>query len=398
MILLLYLDPGTGSLLLYAIIGIATTFLFFLKKLFSKLKIIIFGKGVSSNKHYGVVIHSEGTRYFSTFKNIIEDFIQHEIKLTYITSQKDDIAFSINSPYFEVICPGNEYQTYTFLNNLDADIVVSTTPHLDIYMWKKSKKVKKYIHIFHAPTSIDFYEKYALSFYDIIFSAVKQTESAQKYLDEKRNCNVKQYYSIGCPYLDDLIEQCKKIPRNNEIMTVLYAPSWGIRSSLNTNGRSIISTLLSKQIKVIFRPHPQSFISDKELLDSIIEEFKDQHNFCFDTNTSNLQSMVNSDALITDFSGILFDYKIIFNKPLFLASENLNINGYEIEDLPENLQFDIPYSNLYSKKLTDSVLKNIENELSDDASSEVSKDIIYNIGNASHIAFEKIVEIWKDIK
>lgn len=398
MILLLYLDPGTGSLLLYAIIGIATTFLFFLKKILSKLKIKIFGKGVSSDKHYGIVIHSEGTRYFSTFKKVIDEFIQHEIKLTYITSQKDDIAFSINSPYLEVFCPGNEYQTYAYLNNLDADIVVSTTPHLDIYMWKKSKKVKKYIHIFHAPTSIDFYEKYALSFYDIIFSAVKQTESAQKFLDEKRNCTIKQYYSVGCPYLDDMIEQCKKIPRNNDSLTVLYAPSWGIRSSLNTNGKYIISSLLSKKIKVIFRPHPQSFISDKDLLDSIIMEFKNQPNFCFDSNNSNLQSMVNSDALITDFSGILFDYKVIFNKPIYLASDNLNIHGYEIEDLPEKLQFDIPYSNLYSKKLTDTVLENIENELSCYENSEQSESAIHNVGNASHTVFEKIIEIWKEIK
>lgn len=32
--LLLYLDPGTGSLLLYAMIGIATTFVFLLKRFF----------------------------------------------------------------------------------------------------------------------------------------------------------------------------------------------------------------------------------------------------------------------------------------------------------------------------------------------------------------------------
>lgn len=82
--LLLYLDPGTGSLLLYAMIGIATTFVFLLKRFFSKLKFFIFGKLTTTTKHYGIVIHSEGSRYFSTFKNIIDYFIKKEIYITYI--------------------------------------------------------------------------------------------------------------------------------------------------------------------------------------------------------------------------------------------------------------------------------------------------------------------------
>lgn len=395
----LYLDPGTGSLLLYAIIGIATTFLFFLKKIFSKLSILLLGKGsITQKKHYGIVFYSEGTRYYSTFKKIIEEFISNKIPITYITSQKDDIAFSINNPYLSVICPGNEYQTFSFLNNLEADIVVSTTPHLDIYMWKKSKNVKKYIHIFHSPTSIDFYEKYALSFYDIIFSAVSQTEIEQKFLDNKRNCIQKNYYEIGCPYLDDMLLECKKLVRQNNKMTVLYAPSWGNRSSLNTIGKDIISCLLEKSITVIFRPHPQSFISDKKLLDSIFSSFKNNPLFIIDSNYSGLQSMINSDALITDFSGILFDYKILFNKPIFLASDNIMTFGYEIEDLPEQLQFDVPFSKKSSIKLTNEILSNFDKYISKSFTSTNLNNSIFNLGKASKAAFEEIMKIWQDIK
>ncbi len=396
--LFLYLDPGTGSLLIYALIGIATTFVFFLKRFFSQIKVKVFGKISTPKQKYGIVIHSEGSRYFSSFKRIIDEFISHEIPLTYITSQKDDLAFGIQSPYFTVICPGNEYQTYTFLNNLEADLVISTTPHLDIYMWKKSKNVKKYIHIFHAPSSIDFYEKYALSFYDIIFTTVKQTEEAQIYLDKKRNCQQKKYIPAGCPYLDEMFSLRDSYKRSDMSKTVLYAPSWGTRSSLKTSAMEIINTLLSKEIKVIFRPHPQSFISDKKNIDSILNCYKDNPLFILDSNNSGLQSMTDSDALITDFSGILFDYKILFNKPIFLASDNINIHGYEIEDIPEELQFDIPFSKKYSIKLSKEVLENIDKYLIDSKPAEAENNFIYNAGNASKIIFENIIELWQELK
>ena len=394
----LYLDPGTGSLLLYAVIGIATTFVFLIKRLFAKLQLLVFGKVSKTNKHYGIVIHSEGSRYFSTFENIINNFIQRKINITYITAQKDDVAFNLNNPYVDVLCPGNEYQIYTFLNNLDADIVISTTPNLDIYMWKKSKKVKKYIHVFHSPTSIDFYEKYGLSFYDVVFSAVNRTEEAQRFLDKKRNCELKEYYNIGCPYIDKLYIESKNLIKTNDNTTVLYAPSWGTRSSLNTNGLNILSSLLMQGIKVIFRPHPQSFLSDKELLNSIINKFNENTLFELDKNSSGLISMNNSDALITDFSGILFDYKILFNKPIFLTSDNINIHGYEIEDIPEELQFDIEYSKLNSMELNDDVLLNMKQFINNFPKKDNSNEYLFNIGNASKIAVDKILEIWKEIK
>ena len=396
--LYLYLDPGTGSLLLYAIFGIATTLIFLIKRFFAKLKMKLFGKVTTINKHYEIVFHSEGSRYFSTFKNVVNEFINHKQKITYITAQKDDVAFKIKSPYFEVICPGNEYQTYTFLNNLDADLVISTTPHLDIYMWKKSKKVKKYIHIFHSPTSIDFYEKYALSYYDIIMTAVKQTETAQKFLDKKRNLPLKEYYAIGCTYLDDMLLECKNIKKETSDLTVLYAPSWGNRSSLNTIGKEIISSLLLQNVRVIFRPHPQSFISDKELINSIFDAFKDNNFFTTDTNSSGLQSMVNSDALITDFSGILFDYNILFKKPIFLASENINFFGYEIEDLSENMEFDIPYAKENSIHLTLSNISNIKQIIKNYSPLNKSNNYIYNLGTSSKILYETINKIWKEIQ
>lgn len=105
--------------------------------------------------------------------------------------------------------------------------------------------------------------------------------------------------------------------RADKEKTVLYAPSWGTRSSINTFGPEMIEKLLAGGMKVIFRPHPQSFISDKEKLDDLFNKFAKNENFILDKNKTGMESMANSDLMISDFSGVIFDYYYLFNKPVF---------------------------------------------------------------------------------
>lgn len=401
--LFLYLDPGTGSLLLYAILGVCTTLLFLLKKLYYKIKALIFGRGTvdSANKHYEYVIHSEGGRYFNSFSSIIDEFIKNKTKIVYVTPDEKDPAFEIKSEYIEVICPGNEFKTISFLNNISADIILSTTPHLDIYMWKKSKNVKKYVHIFHAPTSVDLYEKYALSFYDIIINSVEKTEETQKYLDEIRKLPCKQYYTAGCTYYDVMVKQRDDVKRTNQNKTVLYAPSWGLRSSLNTFGIEMIEKLLNSGFDVIFRPHPQSFISDKEKIELVQSKFGNNKQFTIDRNKTGMESMVNSDIMISDFSGVIFDYYYLFNKPVLLASLKVNTDGYEVEDLPEGKQFDIPVTKKITTELTENEIKNISDVVSKKISekNESNDSVkIQNLGCAGKKIYEILVKIESELK
>lgn len=400
-IYLLYLDPGTGSLLLYAILGVCTSLLFLLKKLFYLLKSFFLGSKHEAklNTDYNIVIHSEGGRYFHNFKSIIEEFINNEKKIVYVTPDKNDPVFNISNPFLEILCFETEYKTISFLNNIKANIVLSTTPHLDIYMWKKSKNVKKYVHMFHAPTSVDLYEKYALSFYDIIICAVNKTEETQKYLDEKRKLPQKKYYTAGCAYFDNF-KELNKVNSNNTSETILYAPTWGTRSSLNTFGKKIIQQLLDAEYRVIFRPHPQSFISDKDRIDEIKKLYLENTNFFIDDKKTGLDSMIESDALISDYSGIIFDYYYLIQKPILLSSMNLNVNGYEVEDLPLDLQYDIPATKEITYEITESEINNLSEILSTKIkNNNVIKSTVElkNLGSAGKQIYSILCEIEKDL-
>lgn len=358
------------------------------------------------NKEYDIVIHTEGNRYHYVFRPLVDLFLENNIQLTIITHDKDDAFSQIKHAKLEIIYAGNDYATFSLLNNLHANIVISTTPHLDIYMWKKSKYVKKYIHIFHSPTGIDFYEKYALSYYDIIFTAVTNTDKAQEYLDKKRKLPSKQFYNIGCLYYDSMLAEVQHHKRENFDKTILYAPSWGNRSSLYTIGFDLLTKLMELNYKVIFRPHPQSFISDKTLLDSIFDQFKTNGNFLLDNSKMPLESMMNSDLLITDFSGILFDYYYLVQKPILLASDSVKTNGYEVEELPQELMFDKVYSEKFSEKLNIDLLENHLDKIASRSQPPTTfplhsikeSYVLVNFGQAAKVAYDTILQIHTEIR
>ena len=92
-----YLDPGTGSLLLYAIIGIASSVIFALRSFWYVLIELFFsqrGEKIETNEMPDVVFHSEGGKYWHIFQPVIAALLEKQIACAYITPDRNDPAFS----------------------------------------------------------------------------------------------------------------------------------------------------------------------------------------------------------------------------------------------------------------------------------------------------------------
>lgn len=74
MISLLYIDPGTGSILFSIVIGLITSLYFIAKTAFIKLKVLVYKdkSKTSVAQNTGVVIYSEGKRYWNVFAPVCE--------------------------------------------------------------------------------------------------------------------------------------------------------------------------------------------------------------------------------------------------------------------------------------------------------------------------------------
>ena len=165
----LYIDPGTGSMLFTILIGVISAGIYSLRMLFIKLRYKTSGgKADPSNKKIPFVIFSDNKRYWSVFEPICNEMNNRGKEVVYLTMSEDDPALSCEYPNVKAEFIGSDNKAFTRLNFLNANIVLSTTPGLDVYQWKRSKQVDCYIHIPHAASEIILYRMFGIDYYDAI--------------------------------------------------------------------------------------------------------------------------------------------------------------------------------------------------------------------------------------
>ncbi|MGN0729055.1 CDP-glycerol glycerophosphotransferase family protein [Treponema sp.] len=328
----LYIDPGTGSMLFSILIGVISTLVFVGRKIFLKLKFVLSG-GKSekiNNTKIPYLIFSDHKRYWNVFKPICDEFEERKINLVYWTSSPDDPALVEKYEYIKTEFIGEGNKAFARLNILNAGIVLSTTPGLDVLQWKRSKTVDRYVHILHAVDDPASYRMFGLDFYDsVLLSGSYQIEQI-RYLENKRNLKEKELAIVGCPYMDIMNNRLKKVSRKSEDkITVLLAPSWGASGILAKYGEKILDALIATGFRIIVRPHPQTLISEKNLIEPLIKKYVETDIFTWNYDNDNFDVLNSADILITDFSGIIFDYSLIFDRPLIYADTSFDTSPYD---------------------------------------------------------------------
>lgn len=335
--LALYIDPGTGSMLFSLVIGLVATAIFGVRALLVKLKFGLGKKDDSSSDTIPYVIFSDHKRYWNVFKSICEGFDKRGIDVVYYTLSQDDPVFSCGLKHIKPQYLGEGNKPYSKLNFLKADIVLSTTPGLDVYQWKRSKTVNCYVHIPHSVDDLSGYRMFGLDHYDVVLaSGVNQEETIRKIESLRTNIKKKEIVIVGSTYMDELKKELDSLSKRttNTTPVVLVAPSWGKSAILSRYGEKLLNALEKTGFYIIVRPHPQSFSSEKDMLDSLMEKHKDIE---WNRDNNNFSVLERSDVMITDFSGIIFDYSLVFNKPLIYADTSFDPIVYDQDWLDEEL-------------------------------------------------------------
>ena len=338
---LLYIDPGTGSMLFSIIIGITGVLVFALRTLWIKLK-FVFSGGRSKNTATDVIpicIFSEGKRYWSVFRPICDEFEKRQKDITYLTASPDDPALTADYKYVHAEFIGEGNKAISKMNLIKATLVISTTPSLDVFQWKRSKSASYYIHLPHMPNDITTYKMFGLDFYDsVLLSGQYQIDEIRK-LEELRSLPAKDLKLVGIPYLDKMKERLDNTPAKSDKKdpVVLLAPSWGNNGILTAYGASFIDNLIKTGYKIIIRPHPQSFTSEKELMDSLMAKYPESEKLSWNRDPDNFDVLNEADILISDFSGVVFDFSLVFNKPIIYTEPSNDWSQYDCSWIEEPL-------------------------------------------------------------
>ena len=331
--MLYYIDPGTGSMLFTILVGVMSAGVYKFKGSLLKARFMLSGGRVSANtkEHPAFVIFSDHKRYWNVFEPICDEFEKRGIEIVYMTASPDDPA--LDKEYEHVKCEfiGQGNKAFARLNTLHADIVISTTPSLDVLYWKRSKFVKYYVHIPHAANDMTMYRMFGLDFYDSILTSADYHEKQIRELEKVRGIPEKELYKAGLIYMDMMKERLDNAPplSASDRKTVLLAPSWGKSGILSRFGADVIEALLKTDYHIIIRPHPQSYTADKEILESLMEKYPENSRFEWNRDNDNFEVLRRSDILISDFSGVMFDFTLVFDKPLIYTDVQYDPSPYD---------------------------------------------------------------------
>ncbi len=404
----LYIDPGTGSMLFTILIGLLGTAGFLLRNVFVRLRFLLSGGGkekASAGETVPYAIFSDHKRYWNTFESICDEFERRGEPLVYMTASPDDPALA--KPYQHVKCVfiGEGNRAFAKLNFFRADVLLSTTPGLQVYQWKRSKGVKCYVHVLHAANDVVAYRMFGLDYYDaLLLSGTYQTEQIRT-LEALRDLPEKEIEIVGIPYLDamkrrlDAVENPQNHPR-----TILLAPSWGKSSMFNKFGGEIIRAALDTGYHVIIRPHPQSYTAEKDLIEKLMKEYPADDQLEWNRDNDNFDVLCRSDVMVSDYSGIMFDFSLVFRRPVIYADVSFDKSPYDACWLEEEM-WTFKTLPRIGRQLTAENLHNLKGLVDELAGSEKNREALENareetwahIGESASLVVDYMIRKEKEI-
>lgn len=147
-------------------------------------------------------------------------------------------------------------------------------------------------------------------------------------------------HAVGYEYIDRLARLPRIHKLDKQRPKVLVAPTWGKSSLLAVHGRRVVDCLI-READVILRPHPFNLERIQPVINSLLESYAEDSRFELDNRLESIESISRADILISDASGIAFEFALGCLKPVIFVKgprkhgylpwqEILNEDGIEV--------------------------------------------------------------------
>lgn len=358
-----------------------------------------------------LMFFSEQSGFFKYFKGMIEYILENSnITIHYVTNDLNDKIFEYNHerviPYFI-----DTNHLIPLFMKLECDIVVMTTPDLQNLYLKRSiiKKDIEYIFTDHGLGSENLmYKQEALDHYDTIFVKNKKQEQEIRELEKIRNIKRKRIIQTGYTLIEDMIEEYEKKKKTNETKIILIAPSWQEDNIMESCIDDILSQLLNTEYKVIIRPHPQYLRMNSLKIKLFEEKYQEYLNdkFVIEKDFSSNETVYNADLIITDWSGIGYEFSFTTKKPCLYINTKMKILNQKYKDI-NVVPMDIEIRDKIGKNLEKKNIKYIKEYVNDlilnqekymKINEKLRTEYIFNLGRAAQIEGEYIIKRIGEVK
>lgn len=389
-----YIDPGTGSALLYVISAVAVSIYFAARSLYYRLLDLVFRVRFRDTK-CSVAIHCEDPRYEITFLSMMRTLVARGIEPTLFTMYRRDDSFAPlpEGVKHRAISPG--MMGYAYLNNLEAVLLVTTTPQLDVMTFRRSRRVKHYVLVQHALGESRYVRPYAYDYYDTVLCCGEILKRNIRRMESIRNSPPKQLLETGVPHYEELAREARASTPPSGDPVVLIAPSWGPLSMFEAFGIGFVEEI-ARRFPVIVRPHPQMKVSQPDLYSKILS----LNGVEVDTQRTPSAAMSAASVLLSDISGITHEFAFIYERPVLIIDRKMVAGGLEGEllggdsDLKEACRdFIVPVP---ASQMPD-IVTHLERVLARHRRERivaVRERLVYNFDRAGQVAADQIADIY----
>ena len=362
-----------------------------------------------------IVFYSESSVILYPYvEEIIRELQNRDQKICYLTSSKDDPILKNENKNIGVFYIGDsEIEKMKFFLRLKAKVLIMTMADFGTYHIKRSKAFPvHYIYTFHSINSplMGFdsgkISKGAFNHFDTIFCV--GPHQIQEFRATEQLYNLKQKNLVECGYglFDKLIRLRSSFPQQNFLSknnkkNVLIAPSWGKQNLLESVGIELVKILLDAGYHVTVRPHPMTIKKSPKIIKQIKEKFEKNPDFLLDTNTSSFEQLFSSYALITDWSGIGYEYAFGCERPVIYVDVPKKAHNKEYEKI-QLVPFETSIRDKIGEVVSPQNIKTIPEHIEflydhiNDFQNKIQKirnDVIFNIGESGKVTANEIIRI-----
>lgn len=346
------------------------------------------------SNHPKVIFYDRFPVHFNFSKSIVVEVAQHNTVAILVGDNTHKAMITPPVHGVEVFYISRKYEIYMCL--LRPRVFVTFASGLGVHSKPKNSVV---IHMFHSLVSMHVvYGKESFDAYDYFFATGPHHVREFTLLKKIRQWDQKKIIKVGYLKVDELANLLKSYRRKDSRKTVLLAPSWGNYNLLRTSGPEIVRKLVKKGWKVLVRPHPHSYDYDADIIEEL-RSFSLNNDSCFlEGPVSDLSSMLEADIMISDWSGVAFEYAFATNRPVLFVDikqkkydgDNLDISLPSMEEecrkkvgiittinrIDDDLEHLFRDRNLWHKKII-----------------QTREEYLYNFCHSKEVASRKIIEI-----
>ena len=283
-----------------------------------------------------LVLYAISGGQYKYYKAVVDYLLAHShIIIHYLTNDPDDGVFHLDNDRILTYYIGQK-KTMALMLKLETEILLTTVQGLSTYHFKRSmaKSDIEYIYIEHGPASTHLTAREAAyDHFDTIFCTGPHHAAEMRRREEMAGLKKKRLVKIGYGLHDQLTASYVDFARSagegqNETPQILIAPSWQTDNIMELCLEKMLDVLLGKGFRVVVRPHPQyvrMFMRQIEELCGRHEDATSKGELSFETDFSGNDSIFKSDIVITDWSGIAFEFSYATLKPCVFINTPMKV-------------------------------------------------------------------------